>query len=211
MRQLVGSKCLICQERIDSVLEGRVCSSCESPVHDKCARAPVPASSDLRCAACGADLEQAKALAAAAAKQDKRLLQARPASPTGDYPISQVCPKCRHAAFKTIRAQKWVAFTNDRVCKECGTRYTPPTPRWGAVVLVIFGLGLSGFMAWSLMLRFATGQVLAIPAMACEGFLGFLGVMAIIQGARALSQKPHATGMDQPAADKLQSSDEAPR
>jgi len=31
-----------------------------------------------------------------------------------------------------------------------------------------------------------SGNPLGLPAMACEGFLGFLGVLAIVQGIRAL-------------------------
>jgi hypothetical protein len=187
MRQIVGSKCAICQERIDSVLEGKICEICENAVHNKCAQAQVGSSPDMRCSACGMDLDQAKALAAAARKDAQEQVQSKPIALLGEYPISKICPKCANTTFSTARSRKWVAFTNDRVCKDCGTRYTPPTPMWGAVVLILAGLGLAGFMAVSLILRVLSGAVWAVPAMACEAFLGFLGIVAIIQGVRGLS------------------------
>jgi len=33
-----------------------------------------------------------------------------------------------------------VAFTDDRKCTACGTRYTPPTPAWAAVVFILLGI-----------------------------------------------------------------------
>ena len=56
------------------------------------------------------------------------------------YPVSQNCPQCGSAAFKRVKPDAELAFASDRVCKECGTRYTPPTPAWARMVFV--GLGL---------------------------------------------------------------------
>jgi hypothetical protein len=55
-------------------------------------------------------------------------------------PISKKCPNCQGVDFKGIKPEGLVAFTNDRECKNCGTRYTPPTPLWAAVVFIVVGL-----------------------------------------------------------------------
>jgi hypothetical protein len=36
MIQLVGQNCVLCQKRIDSILEGEFCSVCSCPVHTAC-------------------------------------------------------------------------------------------------------------------------------------------------------------------------------
>jgi hypothetical protein len=54
-------------------------------------------------------------------------------------------------------------------------------------LFLALGFPLVGFSAISLILRVASGNVCGIPAMACEGFLGFLGLYAIYQGLRALA------------------------
>lgn len=82
-----------------------------------------------------------------------------------------------------------MAYKWDRVCKECGTRYTPPTPVWAGWVFIFAGLPLAGFGCLSVLMRLvAGGDILGIPAMACEGFLGVIGCLAIYHGIRALSK-----------------------
>jgi hypothetical protein len=56
------------------------------------------------------------------------------------YPISSKCPNCGGIDFTTVRIERGIAFTDDRVCKGCGTRYTPPTPFWAAVLFVALGV-----------------------------------------------------------------------
>ena len=53
MMQLIGLDCVLCSERISSVLDGKFCSTCGCPVHSRCAKAD--ASRSGVCAACGAD------------------------------------------------------------------------------------------------------------------------------------------------------------
>jgi hypothetical protein len=53
-------------------------------------------------------------------------------------------------------------------------------------VFLVSGFLLAGVGFVSLVLRLMSGNVLGIPAMACEGFLGLLGILAIVQGLRAL-------------------------
>lgn len=57
------------------------------------------------------------------------------------YVVSRRCPRCESEEFKRVKARS-LAFTDDRVCKACGTRYTPPTPAWGRALFVVVGLGL---------------------------------------------------------------------
>jgi hypothetical protein len=55
-------------------------------------------------------------------------------------PISKKCPKCQGIDFKRVRPERYLAFTDDRVCKSCGTKYAPPTPLWAAVVFIVAGV-----------------------------------------------------------------------
>jgi hypothetical protein len=56
------------------------------------------------------------------------------------HPISRRCPKCNGLDFTRVAPEQAIAFTDDRVCKSCGTRYTPPTPVWAAVVFIAVGI-----------------------------------------------------------------------
>ena len=56
MAQLVGSRCVICEREIDSILEGRFCRTCGSPVHKACLNQGNSATRPGHCAACGANL-----------------------------------------------------------------------------------------------------------------------------------------------------------
>jgi len=86
------------------------------------------------CPECGVDLNKAakRARRAAEERDDRR-------SGSSRHPISKVCPGCGHDTYEKRRSKAWVAFTDDRICKKCGTRYTPPTPLWAALVFIIGG------------------------------------------------------------------------
>lgn len=56
------------------------------------------------------------------------------------YPVSANCPQCGSESYKRVKPDAELAFAYDRVCKECDTRYTPPTPGWARGVYA--GLGL---------------------------------------------------------------------
>jgi len=58
------------------------------------------------------------------------------------YLVSPDCPKCGGTEHKRVKARTSLAFTDDRVCKACGTRYTPPTPAWGRALFALLGLGI---------------------------------------------------------------------
>jgi hypothetical protein len=59
---------------------------------------------------------------------------------TSPYPISSHCPSCQANDYKTIKPETKVAFLPDRICAACGTRYTPPTPAWAAILFIVLGL-----------------------------------------------------------------------
>jgi hypothetical protein len=180
MRQLVGLRCVICQERISSVLEGRFCSSCQNAIHNQCAATTsAPLGRDI-CHLCGINLEQAEAQTKT--EEHERLVRI---APRKGYPISMLCPKCGKGEHKKRKSEKWIAFSADRVCTACGTRYTPPTPAWAGVVFVFAGLPLVGIGLTGVVIGIARGPV-GLPGMACEGFLGVLGVLSIIHGLRSL-------------------------
>lgn len=84
------------------------------------------------------------------------------------------------------RPERLVAFAHDRVCNSCNTRYTPPTPGWAGIVFILIGLPLAGFGVFAVIARVASGNPLGIPAMAVEALLAFAGLLATVQGIRAL-------------------------
>jgi hypothetical protein len=65
----------------------------------------------------------------------------------GSYPVASHCPHCGGKDFKRVKPEGRVAFTDDRKCTACGTRYTPPTPAWAAVVFILLGILLSALGA----------------------------------------------------------------
>ncbi|MHC4938506.1 MAG: hypothetical protein ACYTHK_06020 [Planctomycetota bacterium] len=55
--QVVGQPCALCRQRISSILDGRFCPSCGSPVHNACA---ISGGAGVeRCAVCGVALHLA--------------------------------------------------------------------------------------------------------------------------------------------------------
>jgi hypothetical protein len=76
------------------------------------------------------------------------------------YPVSRVCPACGSGEYKTVQPQTMVAFTWDRVCRLCSTRYTPPTPMWARVVFGVIGGGFvaTGLLALPLLYRELAGE-----------------------------------------------------
>jgi hypothetical protein len=58
------------------------------------------------------------------------------------FPNSRVCPRCGSASYSTVAAKMAIAFRGDRICRECQTTYTPPTPSWAAVLFCVIGVGV---------------------------------------------------------------------
>ena len=63
------------------------------------------------------------------------------------HPVSQVCPNCGSTEYQAVKPAAMVAFTSDRVCRACSTRYTPPTPIWARIVFGGVGLAAVAFGA----------------------------------------------------------------
>ena len=126
---------------------------------------------------------------------------------TTAFPISTVCPRCGCAAYSTCRPAGFLAFrglftfVQDRVCKSCNARYTPPTPTWAAILFIVAGLPVAGSMALSIIVRLAAmvrvtidNNPLRPPAITGEAFLGmardgifaFIGMLWMEHGIRAL-------------------------
>lgn len=171
--ELAGSRCVHCGEEIAGDQDGRFCTHCGQPVHTRCIRLPSPYA-EYGCPECGID------------SGDERTVGRDSGGGTGPFPVSVACPKCGSGEFKVVKPEAFVAFRWDRVCKACGTRYTPPTPRWAGVVFVLVGLLLATFGAFAVVTGLLRGNPLSIPAMTCEGFLGVIGLLAIGHGVRTL-------------------------
>jgi hypothetical protein len=134
-----------------------------------------------KCDACGADYSnpQAAEVRAEVRKEARQAMR-------GKHPVSAVCPKCRGLQFKEVRPDCWVTFTNDRVCRDCDTRYTPPTPAWAAALFIFAGVFMAGFALIAVVAGLAQGNPLPIV---CEGLLGLLGIMSIGHGIRTLMRQ----------------------
>jgi len=89
-----------------------------------------------------------------------------------------------------VKVERLIAFTDDRQCNECGTRYIPPTPTWAAVGFIVVGCLLSGvgvFMVVKPMnLRqnglqcFYIGAAMLVPG----------GIAPLVYGIRGLTKRP---------------------
>ncbi|VTR93634.1 unnamed protein product [Gemmata massiliana] len=177
MAQLVGTKCVICQEKITNELDSRYCRDCGKPRHTACVRLPDRPTDEL-CYECGVPVGTLDK--PVEPKESPDFLQ------YGTFPVSRTCPKCRGEKYKRVKPLGWIAFKWDRVCKDCATRYTPPTPWWAALTFVGVGLLLAGFGGISVLLGMLKGDPLRLPAIACEGFLGIIGCLSIYHGLRSL-------------------------
>ena len=109
---------------------------------------------------------------------------ARPVSRQQDLP-----PQCGSQELRKRRPKQLVCFTWDRVCKSCDTRYTPPTPVWAGFVFLAAGLLLAGVFGLFILVRLLQGDVVGIFAMACEGFVFVLGILALVQGISSLANQ----------------------
>jgi hypothetical protein len=183
--QLIGLQCAACQKGITSIIDGRFCDECGNPVHQRCIAATQP-SGEGKCSLCGGNPNSE------IAKEVRRNVGGHAqavATRTGpvNYPISKACPNCKSDKFTRERPQRWVAFAWDRRCTECGTRYSPPTPAWAAVVFIMAGVLLGGFGGFGVIGALATGNPLSVPAMACQGLFGLVGALALFHGIRSLA------------------------
>jgi len=107
------------------------------------------------------------------------------------YPIARICPQCGGTSYDTKAPGGFMpAFTMDRICKACGTRYTPPTPAWAAIVFIVIGavLAVGAGIAVLVSMRSPSGMP---PA--CEIVLGVIGIACVIYGITSFAQRPVET------------------
>ena len=55
MGQFVNSKCVVCGQRIQSIVEGRICEECGHPVHSRCFQPQAADAEENKCTICGSD------------------------------------------------------------------------------------------------------------------------------------------------------------
>lgn len=180
-RQLVGSKCVLCQERIGSILEGEHCAQCGHPIHNKCVKHATESASEGLCPLCGSEVTRDEA-----AKQVQKEVKSERLAARGNYPVASVCPQCGHSGFIRHWPERWIAFAADRECKQCNTRYIPPTPTWIAIVILLVGVYFIGCTILSKFLRFASRNRDGLQDMAVDATFLLIGIPLIVYGYRCL-------------------------
>jgi hypothetical protein len=107
-------------------------------------------------------------------------------------PIAVRCPGCGSDKYRKVNPKATVAFTKDRVCLNCQTRYTPPTPLWGSITFIVAGGLLALTMALSAFVRLAVGGAnpCGVVGLVIEIALGIMGLLGLIHGFRSLAVKP---------------------
>src|SRR5262249_4569138 len=151
---------------IGSVVEGKFCGSCTNAFHSKCRDLAISQGlAPGNCPECGSDAAQIKSISDRDRRDRELLLQQdrqiqvelmrkdaasqvvlsnQTSVPAPrNYPVSRSCPNCKQTQFKSVRPDRWVTFTWDRVCSDCGTRYSPPAPEWAVPVFFLAGLLLA--------------------------------------------------------------------
>jgi RNA polymerase subunit RPABC4/transcription elongation factor Spt4 len=105
------------------------------------------------------------------------------------HPVASSCPQCGSQDFTRVKVEGRVAFTDDRKCTACGTRYTPPTPAWAAFVFILLGILITAVGA--AFCFFARGAVL-VRDLVYGSILTVFGLSCIIYGIRSL-RRPDAS------------------
>lgn len=100
--------------------------------------------------------------------------------------VSAICPACGRTDHRPTRPAGWIAFAPDRLCTGCGTRYTPPTPRWAGAVFVLLGTTMVLGAIASGLIHLAAGNLLSLPNAVFDALFGVLGGAAVRYGVRAL-------------------------
>jgi hypothetical protein len=135
-----------------------------------------------------------------------------PQKPTGPTPapgtkkviaVSKVCPQCGGRAYKRVAPTGMMAFVSDRECKQCKTRYTPPTPLWAAIIFLVLGAvmaGTFGLLCIPIMFRLFESSTNGQPNMGgppnidpcglvCPLSMCILGILSFVHGLRAVIAK----------------------
>lgn len=110
--------------------------------------------------------------------------------PDPPVPVATICPDCSSTAYHPVRPAAWVAYMNDRVCEACGTRYTPPTPRWAAVLFLVNGGLFTIGAGLNLLILVLVGCPSVLALVVNLAFLTH-GLAAVSHGVRALARPGH--------------------
>ena len=90
------------------------------------------------------------------------------------HPVSQVCPKCGSTAHKKVDPNWQPAIVNDRICDECGTRYSPPPPAYLGYFVIPVSIGVilggCGLFYWHTFAKDPTIQLGRIPDLLIVAF-----------------------------------------
>jgi hypothetical protein len=203
----------------------KFCQTCTNAFHKKCQAAAFSQGVQPgNCPECGSNAAQIKSISDRERREREQLLRqdrqvqvesmrgdagsqavfsSQPSIPAArNYPVSRLCPNCKQTKFKSVRPDRWVTFTWDRVCSDCGTRYSPPAPEWAVPVFFLAALLLAVIGCGSLVFSWFPALLTSKPSDLCGGFVGtaggifflILAVAAILQGVRALRQKPDDQG-----------------
>src|SRR5262245_26574957 len=116
------------------------------------------------------------------------LFKGQPPSYQSKFPVSTACPNCGGTAYAATAPETPLAFVSDRTCKACGTRYTPPTPKWGAVLFVLLGLCLLGFAIYSAITNTMSVIYPGVFARVVEGVIGFAAIGLMEFGIKAFRE-----------------------
>jgi hypothetical protein len=124
------------------------------------------------------------------------------------YPVSKKCPQCHGMEFTRAKPERPIEFADDRVCKTCGTRYTPPTPLWAAVLFFAIGvliLLVDILVVWS---HFTFDHSFLRTLQSYVILLGTFstGVGCIVYGVRRIRRQEDVTSDDAPGTVLAQSS-----
>ena len=111
-----------------------------------------------------------------------------------EYPVGKECPSCGSRAFERVQPEEGrVTFVADRVCTNCGQRYTVPTPRWAGALFLASGLAALGFGVWvvSEALREAVaGNALSWLMIVKGPLICAVGFAILAHGWRSLTRGP---------------------
>jgi hypothetical protein len=114
--------------------------------------------------------------------------------PMPPYPIARCCPRCGDDNFKKFNPKQFV-IVNDRICNTCGSRYTPPTPRWEGILMLIIGAVFFLIGAGIVIIAVMHNAMSGNPSgkggdVICSAVFMGIGACAFVAGIRSFSNKP---------------------
>lgn len=186
MGELNKSTCVLCGQLIVSAGEGGHCPGCQSSIHLLCHSRKTTEKNTTQCPVCEANLIRM------ASPCGEELEGQRSFPLGGNYIISRSCPRCGAKGFQPVKPDRLIAFTKDRICISCGTRYIPPTPPWAGILFVLLGLFMLGLGILMLILMIL-GSFGGRYKELLEGVFGVIfgcgiGFLALVHGLRSLFQ-----------------------